>query len=865
MGTTTITMTNTLAGLAVCAADNTKLNTTTFDNVSFTQPPVNFFDLSHWKLQLPIDTNGVLSATNLGVMEILTPQLLAGYASDYFYSGSDGAMTFWAPVTGATTSGTSYPRSELREMLNTNDTSVDWTGQGVHTINAQCQVLQIPSSGNVCIGQIKAFTGNTFPLVFMLYNNGVVQGRIKTDSFNDGSDFTFNYANVGLSNNIAYQVQMVNGLITIAVNGVTNSLNVYQTDPRWTTNTFYFKAGDYCQDNVGTDLEGARVAFYALNTAHTPSITNQPVNAAVALGSNASFSVGATDWTNLTYQWFFSSASLAGKTNAALNITNVFPANIGSYFVVVQNSFGSVTSSVVTLSTNSAPIMTSQPASQNILRGTTGVLSVNVSGNSPLSYQWFFNGTNAVGANSNLLTLPNFQSINAGGYSVVVTNIFGSTTSAVATLTLIVSSTNLVLDDQWLDGTRTDTSLPAEAAWYANVAASLTAKTNALVGTPDPAVTMTWWTYFTSNSAAPVQLKMSDTLRLTLTFTTSGVNASNSSKGLRLGLFNSSAGTKTLADGAIPNGTNHTGIMANLNFGQTFGSGFQFLERTNYSSVNLISTTADYSSDSSSISTLGGPVAGDAGFSNGVPYVMQLLATRNTNAVGLSLTFTGTNGGSNSITGTWADTNFLTTAFDTFVFRPALQTQTSTNFTFTEFKVELVAPNNRPPEPALHTAVTMPNSAIIIGTTNLLATDSDPDGDTLAVTAVGFVSTNGGTVTLIGGNITYTPVTNFVGADQISYTLTDSRGGSSTGNIFVTVVGPPMFTSFNLTSGSSAFSLAGSGVSGQTYVLQIATNLAPPVAWISGLTNIAGTNGIFNFTDTQVTSFNQRFYRVMKP
>ena len=124
-------------------------------------------------------------------------------------------------------------------------------------MNAQCQVLQVPSSGNVCIGQIKAFTGNTFPLVFMLYNNGTVQGRIKTDSYDDASDFTFNYANVGLSNNISYQVLMVNGLITIAVNGVTNSLNVYSTDPRWATNTFYFKAGDYCQDNVGNDLEGA--------------------------------------------------------------------------------------------------------------------------------------------------------------------------------------------------------------------------------------------------------------------------------------------------------------------------------------------------------------------------------------------------------------------------------------------------------------------------------------------------------------------------------------------------------------------------------------------------------------------------------
>ena len=138
----------------------------------------------------------------------------------------------------------------------------------------------------------------------MLYDNGTVLGRVKMVSTDDTSNFTFTYANVGLSNNINYQVTMVNGLVSIAVNGVTNSLNVFQTDPAWATNTLYFKAGAYCQDNVGTDAEGARVAFSSLSLSHTPSITNQPANALVALGGTATFTVGAVDWTNMTYQWY---------------------------------------------------------------------------------------------------------------------------------------------------------------------------------------------------------------------------------------------------------------------------------------------------------------------------------------------------------------------------------------------------------------------------------------------------------------------------------------------------------------------------------------------------------------------------------
>ena len=44
---------------------------------------------------------------------------MAGYASKYFYLDDKGKMTFWTPVNGklATTPNSSYPRSELREIM----------------------------------------------------------------------------------------------------------------------------------------------------------------------------------------------------------------------------------------------------------------------------------------------------------------------------------------------------------------------------------------------------------------------------------------------------------------------------------------------------------------------------------------------------------------------------------------------------------------------------------------------------------------------------------------------------------------------------------------------------------------------------
>ena len=61
------------------------------------------------------------------------------------------------------------------------------------------------------------------------------------------------------------------------------------------------------------------------------------------------------------------------------------------------------------------------------------------------------------------------------------------------------------------------------------------------------------------------------------------------------------------------------------------------------------------------------------------------------------------------------------------------------------------------------------------------------------------------------------------------------------------------------------FSLSGTGVVSQTYILVAATNLAPPVVWTPLATNIAVLNGNFNFTDLTVTNFRTRFYRVNSP
>ena len=58
-------------------------------------------------------------------------------------------------------------------------------------------------------------------------------------------------------------------------------------------------------------------------------------------------------------------------------------------------------------------------------------------GQGPLSYQWRFNGMDLAGATRSTLILTNVQLSQAGWYSVVLTNVYGSVTSSPAQLTLI--------------------------------------------------------------------------------------------------------------------------------------------------------------------------------------------------------------------------------------------------------------------------------------------------------------------------------------------------------------------------------------------------------------------------------------------
>jgi len=123
----------------------------------------------------------------------------------------------------------------------------------------------------------------------------------------------------------------------------------------------------------------------------------------------------------------------------------------------------------------------SNPSNQSVVLTSNFTFSVSAEGDAP-AYQWFFNGmplTNearVAGADSNLLSIANAQTNDAGSYQVVVSNSMGVATSSMAPLTVLlpVTITTQPTNKMVLTGSTATLSVAATGLsalsyyWYSN-------------------------------------------------------------------------------------------------------------------------------------------------------------------------------------------------------------------------------------------------------------------------------------------------------------------------------------------------------------------------------------------------------------
>jgi hypothetical protein len=270
--------------------------------------PSSNFDLSQWLLTLPIPLGDINSAIVVST-PILNgiPSINTGYSNPpYFYTDVvTGAMVFFAPLNGATTNNSVYPRSQLAEYLPGGNHHWKLSSFESNTLTASVQINQMPLSKKIVIGAIQD-DGTTDPfgnevgkksLVKLYYDlneldpnkntcNGCIYAQVRPTPAQEN----FLYKPVTIGKNIhmnkyfTYKLLLMNdGTLKVTLNGSDSStiksaivkLSTSKNNLNgWGSQSLYFQAGVYVPANGKSDYLGGTVSFYALQVKHTPKGKN---------------------------------------------------------------------------------------------------------------------------------------------------------------------------------------------------------------------------------------------------------------------------------------------------------------------------------------------------------------------------------------------------------------------------------------------------------------------------------------------------------------------------------------------------------------------------------------------------------------
>jgi hypothetical protein len=142
----------------------------------------------------------------------------------------------------------------------------------------------------------------------------------------------------------------------------------------------------------------------------SPSITSFLINGDAASGSydfddedEITLSVTASGTPTLSYQWYKNNVIISGATSTSYTFS-VSSLNNGDYKCVVTNSFGSATTSTITIVRFYQNSISTQPTNQTVNSGDNATFTISATGNSEPTYQWqeYIGGTwtNISGATS---------------------------------------------------------------------------------------------------------------------------------------------------------------------------------------------------------------------------------------------------------------------------------------------------------------------------------------------------------------------------------------------------------------------------------------------------------------------------------
>ncbi|MDA7746322.1 polysaccharide lyase family 7 protein [Psychromonas sp.] len=272
--------------------------------------PSEKYDLSDWKLEIATDENGD------GKSDSIQPNRLNnGYQNtNFFYLGEDGGLVFTAPMYGTTTSSrTKYVRTELREMLRGNDTSIPTAKPGKNnwvfssfsesdqniaggvdgTLDVTLKVDRVSSTGKdyqqgrIIIGQIHAKKDEPVRIYYRklkgnkngsIYLGHEINGTKQTewiDMIGTKSNTAENPEDgIALGEMFSYQIKVIGHQLSVTIiregkPDVVNTIDMKDSGYHDKKGEYmFFKVGIYHVVNTGDADDYAQATFYKIDNKH---------------------------------------------------------------------------------------------------------------------------------------------------------------------------------------------------------------------------------------------------------------------------------------------------------------------------------------------------------------------------------------------------------------------------------------------------------------------------------------------------------------------------------------------------------------------------------------------------------------------
>ena len=203
-------------------------------------------------------------------------------------------------------------------------------------------------------------------------------------------------------------------------------------------------------------------------------------------GDNVTLSAPTNGTGSYTFQWKYKGNNIAGATGATFTTNSVATSSSGTYAVVISDGVCSLTRDAL-LTVLPVADIAGQPSDLVVNVGDTASFAVGANPVSPcsssLGYQWRRNGVNVPNGTDSTLNIPNAQISDAGVYSVLIFNTFGSVLSSNATLHVVDVANQVIGTGSGLLG-----------LYYSNHLSTAPFVGTAVWTNVDPQIAFTWLT-----------------------------------------------------------------------------------------------------------------------------------------------------------------------------------------------------------------------------------------------------------------------------------------------------------------------------------------------------------------------------------